>query len=167
MSWTEKHTLLAIDPGAKTGWALFARVGAPSVQPWALQAAGIASPDGPRDWPGMKHLDQVVIEAPVRPNPHTPRPADLLTLSRTIGRYIERFSDYTTELVEPHKWKGSVAKEIFLRRIEASLSPADRDMYKRLTFTYAASIVHNMLDAIGLGLWAQKQPFMREPRKMK
>jgi hypothetical protein len=161
MSWHEKHTLLAIDPGAKTGWALFARVDG-----WRLQAAGIASPND-RTWPGLKKIDQIVIEAPIRPNPHTPRPADILTLSRTIGMYLERFHENAIELVDPHTWKGSVPKEIFTRRIEAALSPADRETCARLKFTYAASTVHNMLDAIGLGYWAQKQPFMRAPRLLK
>lgn len=155
-AWSRKTTLLAIDPGAKTGWALFLDIGG-----WRLQNCGVTSADSLEEWPGLKKLDQVVIESPIRPNPGTPRPADILTLARNIGRYQERFKAFPVELVEPRAWKGTVQKDIMTNRIIASLSQRDLAVHN----LYKGGYAHNMTDAVGLGLWAVKQPFMRAPRR--
>ncbi len=150
-----KTSLLAIDPGARTGWALFLKSDV-----WHLVACGVVSPTEPPTWPGTKHIDQVVIEDPVIYARGKARPQDILKLARIVGRYEERFAAHPVELVAPRTWKGSVDGDIMVRRIQASLNPLDRKVHDRYTGGYA----HNMTDAVGLGLWAQKQPFMLRPR---
>lgn len=155
--WDRKTSLLAIDPGARTGWALFLEVGG-----WHLAASGVVSPTEPPTWPGLSKIDQVVIENPVI-YPHSKaRPKDILTLARTVGRYQERFDRHPIELVEPRTWKGSVDGDIMVRRIEAALTPRDLAAYGKATCR--SSEKHNMTDAVGIGQWALKQPFMRSPR---
>ncbi len=154
--WRRKTSLLAIDPGAKTGWALFLEPGG-----WHLAACGVVSPKDPPTWPGVKDLDQVVIENPVVYSHSPVPPAKLMKLARIVGRYEERFAHAkNVELVEPRTWKGSVDGDIMLRRIEASLNPVDRAMHD----SYMGGYKHNMTDAVGLGLWALKQPFMTKSR---
>jgi hypothetical protein len=154
--WRRKTSLLAIDPGAHTGWALFLESGG-----WHLAACGVASPTSDMPWPGTKTLDQVVIEDPVI-YPHSKaRPADLMKLARIVGRYEERFAHARAiELVTPRSWKGSVDGDIMLKRIEAALTMADRTVYD----LYSGGYKHNMTDAVGLGLWALKQPFILKAR---
>jgi hypothetical protein len=155
--WQRKTSLLAIDPGAKTGWALFLE----SADVWRLAACGVVSPMDPTPWPGSKKLDQIVIEVPVI-YPHSKAsPKSILTLSRIVGRYEERFAEAgPIELIEPRTWKGTIDGDIMIRRIEAGLSLEDRRVHDQYTGGYK----HNMTDAVGLGFWALKQPFMNKER---
>jgi hypothetical protein len=147
-----KTSLLALDPGAKTGWAAFQRFDAG----WKLTAGGVMSPDDA--YPARVMYDQVVIENPVI-YPHSKaRPADILTLARIVGRYQERYACSRIELVEPRRWKGSIDGDIMLRRIEAALNAADRAVYDAVKCGYK----HNFTDAVGLGKWALMQPFVRK-----
>lgn len=145
-------TLLAIDPGANTGIALFFL--GPDCPP-VLVSAAVVSPDA---WVGDSTLpDIVVIENP-QIYPHSKaRPADVLTLARIVGRYEERFKDAKQRLVLPHEWKGSVPGDIMTERIKAALSPMEKE---RISFL-CKSVAHNAIDAIGLGKWALRQPWMR------
>lgn len=157
--WTRAVSLLAIDPGNCTGWCLLFDLDGG----WHIDDCGVATPDQ-RDWPNMKRVDLVVIETPEDYlAPGVPLNA-LLKLSRTTGRYEERFAERAKRLVQvtPHDWKGSVKKEIMTARIEAALSPRDRTLVDSKGL--AKSYKHNMLDAVGLGFWATKQPWIREPR---
>lgn len=141
------QSVLAIDPGACTGWALFVAPGG-----WRLVAAGVAAPD--QDFTGGP-VDLVVIERPMR-NYGVPEKG-LLTLAITTGRYVERYRMRRQELVEPRAWKGTIDGDIMTARIDAALTPAERALLPKVAKTYR----HNMLDAIGLGKWALQQPFMR------
>ena len=142
------HALLAIDPGSKTGWAWYGG--------GRLLGCGVVSPSDTIEVP--RGLDMVVIENPeIYPNSPA-RPADILKLARIVGRYEERFSARAKylELVPPHKWKGSVSKDIMLKRIEESTPLLDRPAM----LAYQGGYRHNMVDAVGLGRWALKQPFV-------
>lgn len=140
------RTLLAIDPGKHTGFALFyegelVRCGV--VTPYQDMGAGCLGPD------------QVVIEFPrIYPQGH-PRPNDLLELAAVAGRYEERFRDSRIELIYPREWKGTISGDIMCRRIETSLTPIQADVLA----AYKGGHRHNAIDAIGLGLWSLKQPF--------
>ncbi len=146
--------LLALDPGARTGWALFH-----DLSGWHVAAAGVFSPTDPCIVP-VKTLDFVVIENPViYPNSRA-RPADILKLARIVGRYEERFASRTrhpVQLVEPRQWKGTIDGDIMVARIEAAMTEADR-----ITLAgYRGGYRHNAVDAIGLGYWALRQPWCK------
>lgn len=146
--WTRPVSLLAIDPGASTGWALFIEAGG-----WHLSACGVAKPDD-HAWTPLapSKIDRVVIENPqIYPNSKA-RPADVITLARVVGRYEERFSEAkSVTLVTPHQWKGSVDGDVFTKRIEGALTPQEATILSMRRYT------HDTLDAIGLGKWALKQ----------
>ena len=152
-------TLLAIDPGAKTGHALLRNdLLATTSSIWYVDHACVTSPDVAL-WPG-RDFDFVVIENPVI-YPHSKaRPADILKLARIVGRYEERYQPYAkygVHLVEPRQWKGTIDGDIMTRRIEANLSAQDR-----LALTdILPGVKHNALDAIGLGFWALRQPWVK------
>jgi hypothetical protein len=151
-----KTSLLAIDPGARTGYAWFQHF---VNDGWFLQGGGVCSPDS-AELLGDP-FNQVVIENPVI-YPHSKaRPADILTLARIVGRYQERFRHCPIELVEPRRWKGTIDPDIMLRRIEVALTARDRAVYN----SYTGGYKHNFTDAVGLGKWAVAQPFMAKDRK--
>lgn len=148
-------SVLAIDPGACTGWALF-QCFAPG---WRMIGAGVASPEENTFPVSARLADLVVIECPER-NYGRMREKDLVTLARVVGRYEERFRSSRIELVAPRSWKGTIDGDIMTARIEAAMTPAEvaiLDTPKRLAKSYR----HNAIDAVGLGKWALRQPFMR------
>jgi hypothetical protein len=144
-------SLLAIDPGARTGGALFMCFAGV----WTLTWAGVVRPTDRERFP-VKTADLVVIECPTRVYDQA-TVGSILKLARVVGRYEELFADTHVELVEPRAWKGTIDGDIMLKRIEAALTETERQVVGRWTGGYA----HNMLDAIGLGKWAIRQPFMR------
>ncbi len=146
--WGRPVSLLAIDPGKATGWALFIEAGG-----WHLSACGVAKPDDHAWTPlAASKIDRVVIENPqIYPNSPA-RPNDILTLARVVGRYEERFQDAASvTLVTPHQWKGSVKGDVMTKRIEAALTPHEATILSMRKYT------HDTLDAIGLAKWALKQ----------
>lgn len=145
------HSLLAIDPGAKTGWAWYIC--------GTLVGCGVVTPD--QD-PGTPKTDMVVIENP-QIYPYSPaRPADILTLARIVGRYEERYGRRAAvvKLVHPHEWKGSIDGDIMCKRIEAATPLQDRPAL----LSYKGGYRHNMIDAVGIGRWALKQPFVTKDK---
>ena len=52
----------------------------------------------------------------------------------------------------PREWKGQVPKRVHHPRIIKALTDEERDAYARDTAGYAKSLVHNVTDAVGLGL---------------
>lgn len=146
-------SLLAIDPGACTGYALFQKY---AEGRWALVNAGAYPPDR------RVFLEPytVVIESPqIYPNSKA-RPADILTLARIVGRYQERYDSSEQVLVSPHEWKGSVNGDIMIARIESALNRTEIEIAARADLP--KSKYHNMIDAIGIGKWALRQPFARK-----
>ena len=101
--------------------------------------------------------DIVVIENP-QIYPHSKaRPSNILQLARVVGRYEERFKGARQKLVSPHEWKGSINGDIFTARICAAMTPAERQLLRSIS----DGVVHNAIDAVGLGKWAFRQPWMR------
>jgi len=120
--------ITAIDPGARAGWALFFGRD--------LTACGPGDPD--------ELVGEVVIECP-RVYPHGKvDPNDLIVLARRVGRIEERAGRPCT-LVFPRAWKGTVKKPIMTARILSRMTTAERGLLMKID--------HNVIDAIGLGLW--------------
>ena len=91
-------------------------------------------------------LPQVYPHSKVDPN-------DLVRLAVRVGelKALAEHMGATVTLVLPRQWKGSVPKTIHGRRIQGQLSPWERGIYSAVPC--AASKRHNVLDAIGLGIW--------------
>jgi hypothetical protein len=125
--------LLAIDPGAKTGYAVFDHAG--------LETCGVCAVEDLEH----RYVDAVVIESPVIYPHQKARPKDILTLARIVGRYQERFARAAVILIEPRAWKGTLSKPKMLARIRKELTP------KELAIFEACKGDDNTLDAIGIG----------------
>lgn len=138
--------LLAIDPGADSGWARFGDDG-------ALVACGLN--DGAMD----AGITRIYIERPmIYPGGRQQaRPRDIITLALRAGDWagwLRGFVGVQAEYVEPAEWKGQVRKDIHHARIWARLSPAEQAIAADAAKGIAPSKRHNMLDAIGIGLHA-------------
>ncbi len=137
--------LLAIDPGADTGWARF------DVATCRLEGCGLgAAAPGP--------TSRVIVERPmIYPGGRQKaRPADVIKLATRAGEaagLYARTAGIEPEYVEPHAWKGSVDKNISHARIWAKLTPAEQAIVSDAARGVAPSKRHNILDAVGIGLW--------------
>jgi hypothetical protein len=147
-------SILAVDPGAKTGWCLLLDIGG-----WHVAACGVASPDD-TTWTPMapKKLDLVVIEKPmIYPNAKA-RPNDIITLALVAGRYRERFSEAKrVEYVLPREWKGTIDGDVMTKRIEAALVYKDMPAVNAMRKVATGSVQHNAIDAVGIAKWATLQ----------
>lgn len=146
----EKMILLAIDPGVNTGFALF-RNG-------YLSNCGIQ-----KDIDFFYFANTLVIEKPqiYRGRLQKGDPNDLITLAIQVGRYVERFSRVASrvELVLPATWKGQVPKEIHHPRIMNTLNETERPVIEAVKC--AKSLRHNIIDAVGLGIWFLQKEGLR------
>jgi hypothetical protein len=137
--------LLAIDPGLATGWALLDSGG-------RLQCCGLNLP--PDVLPARC---RVIVERPrIYPGGRTKNPNDVLSVAINAGEWAGRYQarGFKVEYVEPQKWKGSVPKEIHHPRIFAKLTPSEQIVLADAGKGIAPSKRHNLLDAIGIALWA-------------
>ena len=76
----------------------------------------------------------------------------LLAVARVVGGVAFHVKPGKIELVRPARWKGQVPKEICNRRTVAKLTPSEKVLLE--LSNCPASLEHNLLDAIGIGLWA-------------
>jgi len=137
---------MSIDPGLNAGWALW-------TDSHELAACGIGSPPF-FDWDFMT----VTIEKPqVYPRMKVP-PNDLIALAITVGRMSAlaeaRFAD--VQLVTPHEWKGSTPKDIHNARVLNALSSKELETVKIADREVPKGQRNNMIDAIGIGLFAYR-----------
>lgn len=138
MIWT------SIDPGC-TGWAHWE---GQYVQ--YLVACGVEE-----DVDAVPVRGRLIIERPqiYRGSKSKADPNDLITLAIQVGRYVER-SGGNAALVTPAQWKGQVTKEIIVPRILGALNDGERAIATRASLDIAKGKVHNMIEAIGIGLHA-------------
>jgi len=149
------RTLLSIDPGNNAGGALFVD--------GVLIACGLVSREHPEVGTLMPmrflvniralRFDELVIELPriiLGPGGQTEGkdPNDLIKLAFGAGRYVERFPHASLRTVSPAQWKAGTPKKIHNARVIQCLTEAERALIPKL----AATLVHNVVDAIGLGL---------------
>ncbi len=129
--------MISIDPGKHTGWA------------WFLDEKLIACGLGRPEVRGEVPLDDLaVIERPtIYPRSPVP-PNDIIELAITAGRIAAGFE--RVEWVLPRRWKGTIPKAIMGERILAKLTPAE-------LARIPSGARHDVIDAIGLGLWYLKR----------
>lgn len=138
-------TLLAIDPGEHTGWALFDSGG-------RLEACGLCAP---AEVEAHAHaVDTLVVEWP-RARAYGARIAGgaLIQLAAYAGIVIGSVKHKELRKVFPEAWKGTIPKptkgnayiiEIRVRRI----------LTAQESLALPAKVRHDVFDAIGLGLFA-------------
>jgi len=93
--------------------------------------------------------DQLVLEYPqIYRGPRANNPNNLLTLALVDGALMGLFGNHAI-LYLPHAWKGSVDPDVCVARVQARLSAAEMGQVE----LPAASLAHNVWDAIGIGLF--------------
>lgn len=145
-------TLLAIDPGKCTGWALFDGA--------TLLVCGVTSIEEERCTASTLlrngEVDEFVIELPqiYRASLSKGDPNDLIKVAVEVGGWKERArarKGVAVSTPKPLTWKGNVPKPVHHARCLAVLSEAERvasgPVAKKNTQR------ENMWDAIALGLW--------------
>jgi hypothetical protein len=134
---------LSIDPGIHTGWALWSGV---------IRGQLIACGTGEPPFEGVRRL---VIELP-QAYPNSPVPYnDLVTLAFQAGRYAATAGvDLDVQTVWPHTWKGNMPKPVCALRVRSLLFPEELAVLRECEKVVTAKQMHNVLDAIGVGLHA-------------
>lgn len=148
-----KKRLIAIDPGTEqAGFALF--------EDEQLVVAELVREKGStkeqRAWKVACKLGDLcvpdcdlVIEHPQIYARSTSDPDDLLALALVVGGVLSLFKG--GEIVRPRTWKGQVPKKIMTNRILKQLDEKERLLCSKVKDN------HNVLDAIGVGLWKLKR----------
>ncbi len=144
------HRLIAIDPGAHAvGWASF--------ESGELRKCGMA--DRERVLDGLfSRVPSVnaVIEQPQIYEQRAQKgdPNDLISVALTAG-FVECALVFggasEVQYVWPRKWKGGVKKNLHNARVLAQLEADELQALKQCGVF--ASKRHNVIDAIGIGLW--------------
>lgn len=142
---------VTIDPGAQTGWAIWSPAG-------ALVDCGLGDPRK-----SSKHIaddiDTVWIESQViYPRSRVP-PNDIVKLAQDAGRWFGVYATLGAAVnwVEPARWKGQLPKRVHHPRIMAALTSHERQIVAEGCCALAESLRHNVLDAVGLGLWVRSK----------
>lgn len=138
--------VLAVDPGTKAvGWAVL------SGYPRRLTSCGFVPVDV---FPDCWYPSELVIEVPqVYPQrAWKGDPNDLIDVALAAGIVIGRVHCTKVRTPRPHQWKGTCPKEIHQRRVLALLDMSERAILEGCGAP--KSKLHNVVDAIGLGLWA-------------
>jgi len=107
--------------------------------------------------PSRDHLN-VLIEYPEQYlNSNVPRKnvQDLAFTAGGLSYFFKSTFSSKVDLILPKEWKGQVPKEIFLDRIKNRLSKKESEIL--LGKKYSKSIEHNVIDAIGIGLYLIKR----------
>jgi len=76
-------------------------------------------------------------------------PADLIELAGVVGAVGYAIRSMKSSSYLPRSWKGQVPKDVMCARIEGRLSPEEKAAIRPCP----TSLRHNVLDAIGVGLF--------------
>ena len=137
--------LLAIDPGENTGWALFFESN--------LLACGLGSV--PDDAVPTEPFNAVIEHPMIYPGGRNRGdPNDIVKLAVKAGEIAGclKCSGASVRYVKPYEWKGQTPKHISAARTRGKLSDAERGILAAVDC--APGKMHNILDAVGIGLFA-------------
>lgn len=142
--------LLAIDPGADSGWAIFFQ--------GVLVSCGLG--DDPKPLPDR--LELLVVERPViYPGGRTRNPNDQITLALSAGEWLGRFRARSREvqLIEPRAWKGTIDGDVCNARVFGRLDAGEQMVVDDAIRAQKvpARKRHNVLDAVGIGLFVSRR----------
>ncbi len=137
-------SLLAIDLGKVTGWALF--------KAGTLVACGKVASHALHLLPAA---DELAIEKPRMRRRH-PRPDDILLLAAVMGQIVmlcQTRGAYSISEYYPEQWKGQMPKDACWSRVLKRLTPAEIGVCVNLPGRDVRALPdHNVRDAIGIGL---------------
>ena len=135
-----KGILLAIDPGKNsTGIALFGGGELLDVE-LAKDPYHVANL-------AMNPVDEVIVELPRAYGPRSPvDPNDLILLGALAGFLVGITPCNRRWYIHPQDWKGQMPKEIDNQRTIRHLKDNERQLL-------GARPNHNVVDAVGIGLW--------------
>ena len=123
--------------------------------------------DGPRAWTGYervclwdKRTDYFISEVPqvYRAGASKGDPDDLLQLAGVVGVFSALMSADVRIGVKPREWKGQVPKDVHHKRLLKELNYLETTMIEEAA---PPSLRHNVLDAVGIGLWWLKNQGIR------
>lgn len=146
--------LAAIDPGRRcSGWAIFSGarliktggvtdVTLPEAFAMFLDLFDRYSPDD-----GIIEIPQVYQQKFWKGDPN-----DLIEVALYAGVAIAALSRHARfKMVRPHDWKGTVPKDIDNKHTLSKLTAEETAVFKGSGVK--KKLEHNLIDAIGLGLW--------------
>lgn len=142
---------VTIDPGLDSGWALFDVTG--------LRACGLGDPRRHR-LHVIENIDDAYIELPEIRRRGKARPNDIRTLAVNAGVWKGTYQVFGVVVheVPPNTWKGGpVPKEISHPKIYGALREDEKLILADAGRGIAPSKRHNIIDAVGIGLWVQKR----------
>lgn len=139
-------TIVTIDSGANAGASL-----------WHSRTLSLCRLVKERDlakWHEQIHdtglvIHRTVVELPIYHTEGKSKvpPATLIKLGFSAGRLVPAMSE-EVETIWPVTWKGSLPDEILYARIMSVLSDTEKALIPEL----GQSLLHNVLDSIGIGL---------------
>lgn len=141
-----ENSLVSVDPGkTECGWAYF--------ESGVLHSCGLGRfvPADHRRSPA-----HVVIELPqiYRQSKMKGDPNDLIDLAFAAGIFVSQLQTGAAyETVRPREWKGTRPKHVCNKITLAALTNTEKALLPDLS----ASRLHNVVDAIGIGLWKLKR----------
>jgi len=141
--------LLTIDSGADLGWALF--------DPHTRLLAQCGFRNYPKTF--IQPLTRLVIEKPHTGNTGA-RKKDVITLAvraGEVGGLLRYLTKVEPEYITPNAWKGSTPKKISVERTRAKLCMRELSVLELNCGKLSLTKEHNVLDAIGIGLYALKR----------
>ena len=140
-----RFSLISIDPGERAGIAYFQ--GEVLVKAEAVRSS--------EPFSGRRYsADRIVLEVPFAYPRSGVDPNRLITLAVTAGRLAGRFSG-RVEKVYPRAWKGQRPKHLDTMYTYDLLLPKEKRIVDDSTSLKMER--HNVLDAVGIGLWALKR----------
>lgn len=112
---------------------------------------------------GVSYSPEIlVIERPEIYRASKGNPNDLMPICIMLGMMWERFGPKATMFPLPKEWKGQVPKEVHNTRILNKLDKRETMTVKDNLMRVPATLQHNAVDAIGLGLFALNRLGRRE-----
>jgi hypothetical protein len=141
---------LYVDPGKRAlGWAMWS----------STFAAGLIRTKQKDFGRGLQEMvvqlppgaDRVVVELPRHyPYERRIRVNDLIDLAAVAGACG---AAGPVEFVHPATWKGQTPKPISHHRVRKALTAEERAVLEQALEGIPESLQHNVLDAVGIGLW--------------
>ena len=101
----------------------------------------------------IRYGRRIVVELPQVYSQGKGDPNDLIQVAFAAGRCVGKGKFFETVL--PGQWKGQVPKKIHNRRVLAKLTPEEHVVLDAAEVR--PSLRHNIIDAIGIGLWRVKR----------
>lgn len=140
--------LIAIDPGAEAGVAVFHKGRLVRAELVVGAVGGDWAWKGPFGFPVVCEIPQVYDGSGIDPQ-------DLVTLAFNAGYLCSGMQPESLQLVHPRGWKGQRPKEVdnqyTLKLLDVQESQVVKDAQ------VPKGLLHNVVDAIGIGLWATER----------